>query len=290
MKPPVFAYAAPTTIAETLDILSEYGSDARIIAGGQTLGPMLNMRIVTPSVLVDINRVADFPKFAIEKGRIRSGALVRQREAIEHPDIARSLPILPATLRHVGHYQTRTRGTLCGSIAHADPTAELPLLLLTLGGSVVLASRRRRRTLAAADYFLGSLTTAREPEEMILALDWPIPADTTRHYFEEVTVRRGHIAIVACTASAQLTAAGAVASLALGVTGTADRPMLIDTKKFLGASPDHRWRAAVAEHVRNSIDCIDDVHASATYRRHVAGWLVERALAATTDAKSGSAE
>ncbi len=290
MKPAAFAYVAPTTTAETLKVLAEHGPDARIIAGGQTLGPMLNMRIVTPSVLVDINRVTDFPGLTIEQGRIRSGALVRQREALENSDIARVLPILRTTLRHVGHYQTRTRGTLCGSIAHADPTAELPLLLLTLGGSVLLASRRRRRTLAAADYFLGSLTTAREPEEMILALDWPIPADTTRYFFEEITVRHGHIAVVACAASARLTSTGGVASLSLGVTGTADRPTLIDTQNFLGAKPDANWCAALVEHVRNSIDYIDDIHGSATYRRHVAGWLVERALMQVTSRKSGTAE
>jgi CO/xanthine dehydrogenase FAD-binding subunit len=287
MKPAAFAYVAPTTVAETLDVLAEYGSDARLIAGGQTLGPMLNMRLATPGILVDINRVRDFPELNIEGRRIRSGALVRQRDALENPDIARLLPIMRVTLKYVGHYQTRTRGTLCGSIAHADPTAELPLLLLTLGGSVQLASRRRRRVMTAADYFVSSLMTAREPEEMILALDWPLPSAPTRYFFDEITVRHGHIAVVACAAAAQLSPSGAITSLSLGLTGVADRPFLIDTRAFLGAEPNASWRAALVEHVRNSIECIDDIHASAAYRRHVAGWLTDRALA---NATSSSAE
>jgi 2-furoyl-CoA dehydrogenase FAD binding subunit len=282
MKPSAFAYVAPNTVAETLQILAEHRSEARIIAGGQTLGPMLNMRMVSPKVLVDINRITDLPPITIAKNWIRTGALVRQREAYEHGEIARLLPVLRMTLPHVGHYQTRTRGTLCGSIAHADPTAELPLLLLTLGGSVVLGSKRRQRTVAAADYFMGSLTTAREAEEMILALNWPISAGPTRQYFEEVTTRHGHIALAACAASAALSATGRVASLSLGLTGISDRPLLISTGTFLDVLPDIAWRTAVVEHTRTSIECIDDLHASSAYRRHVAGWLVNRALEAVT--------
>src|SRR5262249_20397114 len=188
MKPAAFAYVAPLSVAETLQLLADHGSDARIIAGGQTLAPMVNMRMVTPEGLVDINRITDLPPLTIANDRIRAGALGRHREAYEHRAAARLVPVLRTPLAHVGHYQTRTRGTLCGSIAHADPTAELPLLLLILGGSVVLASKRRRRTVRASDYFMGSLTTARESEEMILAVDWPIPAQATRLSFQQITV------------------------------------------------------------------------------------------------------
>jgi CO/xanthine dehydrogenase FAD-binding subunit len=289
MKPAAFAYVAPTTLAETLDLLAEYGSDARLIAGGQTLGPMLNMRLAAPRILVDINQIRDFPSLSINDRRIRSGALVRQRDALEHPDVARLLPIMRATLNHVGHFQTRTRGTLCGSIAHADPTAELPLLLLVLGGSVWTASRRRQREVAAANFFVSSLTTALEPDEMILAIDWPLPRATARYFFDEVTVRHGHIAVVACAARAELVQDGSLASLSLGITGTAERPFLVDTTGFVRAVPDASWRVALVEHVRENIECNDDLHASAAYRTHVAGWLVDRALVSLTSASSGTA-
>jgi 2-furoyl-CoA dehydrogenase FAD binding subunit len=282
MKPAAFAYVAPTTIAETLSLLAEHGSDARIIAGGQTLAPMLNMRMVTPTLLVDINRVKDLPDFTLETGLLRTGALVRQRDVHEHAETARRLPVLRMALAHVGHYQTRTRGTLCGSIAHADPTAELPLLLLTLGGSVRLASKRRRRTVAASDYFLGSLTTAREPDEMILSVDWPTAAAISRYSFEEITVRHGHIAVLACAACAHLNDQGKVVALSLGLTGMADRPRLIDTGQFLGAAPEAAWGAAIVERAQTTLEFIDDLHASAAYRRHIAGWLIDRALAAVT--------
>ena len=203
---------------------------------------------------------------------------MKQRDVHDHTAVAHALPILRTALAHVGLYQTRTRGTLCGSIAHADPTAELPLILLTLGGSVQLASKGKRRTVAASDFFLGLLTTAREPDELVLSVDWPIPADASLFSFEEVGVRNGHIAIVACAAFAVLTPSGAISALSLGLTGISDRPIFLDTKHFIGAEPRPDWRKDVIEHCRRSTSYIDDMHASAAYRRHVAGWLVERAL------------
>jgi 2-furoyl-CoA dehydrogenase FAD binding subunit len=269
-------------------LLAEHGADARIIAGGQTLAPMLNMRMVTPAVLVDINSVIDLPPLGFKADSIQTGALTRQRDAYEHIEIMRCLPVLRTTLAHVGHYQTRTRGTLCGSISHADPTAELPLLLLTLGGTVLLASKRLRRTVGAADYFQGSLTTAREPDEMIVSVDWPIIKAPCRYSFEEITVRHGHIAVLACAAYARMTDEGDVVALSLGLTGMADRPRLIETTPFVASKPNADWRAAIVDRVRKELDFIDDLHASAAYRRHVAGWLVNRALVTVTqDVKEG---
>ncbi len=278
MKPAPFAYAAPMTIAETLHLLAQHGEDARIIAGGQTLGPMLNMRMATPSVLVDINRVTDFASLVETRDQITMGALVRQREALDDFAVAASVPLLRAALPHVGHFQTRNRGTVCGSIAHADPTAELPLALLTLGGSVSLASARRRRSVAADAFFLGALTTAREPDEMILDVGWPKAAADMGFSFEEVGVRHGHVAVVACAIAASLDDNGTVTSLSIGLTGIGDRPVLLDAWQFLGTRPDGKWRDAIAAHARSSVDFISDLHASGPYRRHVAGWLVARGL------------
>jgi len=281
MKPAAFEYAAPETTAEALALLAEYGSDARIIAGGQTLGPMLNMRMVTPTILVDINRITDLPAMTVGEQKISTPALARQREVHESGAAANALPVLRKALSHVGHFQTRTRGTICGSIAHADPTAELPLLLLTLGGSVSLASKKQRRTIGAADFFQGALTTARRPEELIVGVDWPVTPSRTRYSFEELTVRHGHIAISSCAARLRLTVDGSVADIAIGVAGISDRPILLPLQAghFTGVKPDEQWLSAVIGSAER-LPYIDDLHASAAYRKSTTAYLIGRSVRA----------
>ncbi|MEK7878021.1 MAG: FAD binding domain-containing protein [Pseudomonadota bacterium] len=277
MKPAAFAYAAPTLVAEVLDLLARYGADARVLAGGQTLGPMLNMRMVTPSVLIDINRLTDLQSIVLAGSGAMMGAQVRQRDALESDIVGRTVPLLRDVLPYVGHYQTRNRGTVCGSIAHADPTAELPLALLTLKGTVHLASAKRRRQVAAADFFLGVLTTARQQDEFIVAVEWPNATPRARFAFEEVSV--AHVAVVACAAGAEINDAGIVTKLDIGLTGISDRPLAIDTWPYLNAKPGPAWHKDIAACVRSTLPYVDDLHASAAYRRHVAGFLVERCLA-----------
>jgi 2-furoyl-CoA dehydrogenase FAD binding subunit len=163
MKPAPFSYLRPDHAREACRALADYGEEARIIAGGQSLGAMLNMRLVTPGVLIDVNRLDALATIEDEGATIVTGALVRQAGALANPVIRSRVPLLAWALPHVGHYQTRNRGTLGGSVAHADPSAEVPLVLATLGGEVELMSRRGKRRLRAVDFFRSALVTARAP-------------------------------------------------------------------------------------------------------------------------------
>ena len=178
MKPRRFDYVRPDNVAEALALLAQHGEDAKVLAGGQSLMAMLNLRLLEPSVLIDIARLAelDYIKVVGDRilgGKVEVGAAVTQNRLKDWPELAAKLPLLARALPFVGHFQTRNRGTVCGSIAHADPSSEIPLTLATLGGEVVLRSRRGTRTLAAADFQRGMLQTAREPDELITAVRFP---------------------------------------------------------------------------------------------------------------------
>ncbi|MGH8272429.1 MAG: FAD binding domain-containing protein, partial [Gammaproteobacteria bacterium] len=174
MKPLAFDYVRAENTDEALGLLAEYGDDARILAGGQSLVAMLNMRLLEPQVVIDITRVAALADMKLEDGRLVIGAAVTQAAVERRGVLADEVPLLGQAFPHVGHFQTRNRGTVCGSLAHADPSAELPLCLLLLGGDVVLRSRRRTRTVGAAEFMRGMLQTAREPDEMVTAARYPL--------------------------------------------------------------------------------------------------------------------
>lgn len=279
MKPAPFDYAAPRSCVETLEILRQHGPDARIIAGGQTLGPMLNMRIATPSVLVDINGIEDWgqPRRRHEDSAMIH-ALVRQREALVRGSPFDRVPLLGMVMPFVGHYQTRNRGTICGSIAHGDPTAELPLALLVLGGVIHLTSAKRRREVPAASFYLGPLTTERQPDELIVATEWPTMPSDTRFAFHEVGLHGGHSTLCGAAAAMRTDRDGHVIDLRIGLNAISDRPSLLDTQPFIGAAPDEEWLGEIVEAVRTSFTFANDIHASSDYRRHVAGALVARCL------------
>ena len=248
MKPAPFDYLRPASLGEALEALA--ADNAMALAGGQSLVAMLNMRLARPDLLVDIMHLPELR----ERG-LRVGAAVRQAElAGLHPLIDRALP-------HVGHYQTRSRGTFCGSVAHADPAAELPLCLVALGGRVHLASARGERVLDAVDFFEGPLMTAREEDELITAVELPPPDPRAGYAFREVALRHGDFALAAFAAVAD----GDGVRLAVG--GVADTPVVLDG---LAIDPD-------------AIDARDDFHASAAYRRRLVGRVgratVEEALA-----------
>jgi 2-furoyl-CoA dehydrogenase FAD binding subunit len=290
VKPAPFAYASPDSLVEALQLLNEFGSEARVLAGGQTLGPMLNMRIATPSLLIDINRLRELPAPTASAGTCVTAALYRQGRVFGDRALAESVPLLRQAMPFVGHYQTRTRGTICGSIAHADPTAELPLVLLTLGGWVHLASTKTTRKVAARDFFLGVLTTDRRPDEMITSVEWPAARPDQRFAFREIGAHRSHAALCGSAVAARVDAAGIVRELSIGLTAIADRPMLLDTWPFLNVRPDDCWRAEIAQAIRQSLTFASDLHASADYRRHVAGVLVARCLDEITAKTTANAE
>jgi 2-furoyl-CoA dehydrogenase FAD binding subunit len=267
MKPAPFDYVRVDSAEEAVAVLAELGDDARVLAGGQSLMAMLNMRLAQPVALVDTHRTADLASIHVEDGRLVVRAAVTQAMLGRHPGLAESLPLLAQALPHIGHWQTRNRGTVCGSIAHADPSAELPLCLATLDGDVVLRSASGRRTLGAAEFFAGMLQTARAPTELVEAVRFPVTRAGERHGFAEIAMRHGDFAIVA------LAAVVAAAGIRLGVGGVADRPHVARWPRLAGAALDD-----ALNDLAWALDARDDHHASATYRRHAVRTLGKRLI------------
>jgi 2-furoyl-CoA dehydrogenase FAD binding subunit len=272
MKPAPFAYVRPQTVEEALEVLRQEGDAARILAGGQSLGAMLNMRIAAPAVLVDINRIESLDRIGEDKTGIVTGATVRQAAGLGHPLVAGRVPLLAQALPHVGHYQTRGRGTLAGSVAHADPSAEIPLVLAVLGGSVELASRRRRRRVPAREFIVSALTTLLAADEMIVALNWPAALPGAFYGFHEYALRAGDYAIAAAACQASRAEAGRPGRFLIGFAGCGERPQILEFALESGTAVP----AAIgewAETARKTVECRGDLHASAAYRRQLAGVL-----------------
>lgn len=267
MKPPLFSYLRAASLEEALGALAEQGGDARILAGGQSLVPMLNMRLARPSLLIDIMRVAPLARVAIERGALLIGAAARQEALLQRPTLSTESPLLAQALPSVGHWQTRVRGTVCGSVAHADPSAEIPLCLVALGATVHLRSQRKRRTLAAAQFFLGTMTTDRADDEMIEAVSVPLAPAGSRYGFAEVGRRNGDFAMVA--AAAVVTPS----EIRLAIAGVADRPVLEPLPSLDGSALDDALNAFAW-----SLGARDDAHASARYRRDLVRRLGRRVI------------
>jgi 2-furoyl-CoA dehydrogenase FAD binding subunit len=258
MKPARFDYIRAETLSEAHTALAEDGNDARVIAGGQTLLPMLSMRLARPKVLIDIMHLPELQKIKAVGSVIRIGAAVRQAELLAWPELAKSQPLLAAALPWVGYAQTRNRGTVCGSVAHADPSAEIPLALIALDGTIELSSRRRRRTVSAADFFTGMMSTARDGTELIEAVTVPAGRRGLGYAFQEFGRRHGDFAIVACAAVA------AQDGIRIAVGGVADRPTRRDFSALDGSALDDALDAFAWE-----LDARDDLHATARYRREL---------------------
>ncbi|MGQ9367071.1 FAD binding domain-containing protein [Azospirillum sp. ST 5-10] len=256
MKPAPFDYLRPGSLAEALAALAEDGEDARVVAGGQSLMPMLNMRLVQPRRLIDLARLEELRVLEVRDGALTVGAAVTQAEVLARPTLAREVPLLAAALPWVGHFQTRNRGTLCGSVAHADPSAEIPLVLAALDGEVVLRSARRSRRVPAAAFAVGPLSTVREPDEIVEAVRFPLLPPGRRCAFREVAMRHGDFAIVACAAVV------GDDGLRLAVGGVADRPTVRDWPRLGGTALDEALNAFAWD-----LGGDDDQHATAHYRR-----------------------
>jgi len=256
MKPRPFDYVRPDTVEEAVAVLAEHGDAARVLAGGQSLVAMLNLRLVMADVLIDIASIAGLDVIRDTGDKIEIGAAVTQNKLMTWPGLAAKLPLLAAALPFVGHFQTRNKGTVCGSIAHADPSSELPLVLATLGGEVVLRSRRGTRVLSAAVFQQGMLTTARAGDELITAVRFPVQA-TKRVAFREVARRHGDFAMIALAAWV-----GADDTVRIGVGGMADRPAVRNVA-IDGADAIRDFFDALAR----ELEGYDDIHASAPMRR-----------------------
>ena len=258
MKPPRFDYVRAASVEEAIEVLAEHGDDARVLAGGQSLVAMLNMRLLAPEVVVDISRVPELSQRSPVRGRRHRA---RRRgdpgHAAERFDgLEAHLPLVARALPFVGHYQTRARGTVCGSIAHADPSSELPLCLAALDGEVVLRSSRGTRVVAAADFQLDVLTTACEPDEMIVAVRFPLHAPGDGCAFTEFGIRHGDFAIVAVAVIASAT------QVRMAIGGCSDRPHVAEFPPLAGEALAQRLNALAW-----SLPFDDDHHASARYRR-----------------------
>lgn len=278
MKPAAFEYLAPETVEEALEALAEHGDQAAILAGGQSLVPMMNLRISAPPVLIDIMRIPELRVIRRDAGWIEIGAGVRMTQAEREAGV----PLLTAALHHVGHPAIRNCGTVCGSVAHADPAAEVPAVLLALDGEVVLRSVRGRRVVAADEFLLSYFTTAREPDELVTAVRIP---DEARHTaFVEVTPRvggsTGEFATVAVAATAERDEAGHFASVSIALAGAAERAIRVREAESLlvGSGPTAGAIDAAAERAAAAVDPSDDVHAGREYRRHLSRVLTRRAL------------
>jgi 2-furoyl-CoA dehydrogenase FAD binding subunit len=264
MKPAPFDYVRAESLAEAHDVLAAEGGDAAVLAGGQSLVPLLSMRMARPKVLLDIMRVDDLGGIRVEDNAIRVGACVRQADLLAWSELAKHQPLLAQALPWVGHWQTRARGTICGSIALADPSAELPLVLAALGGEIALSSGKGRRTLAATTFFTGLMSTARRDDELIESVSFPCARAGEGFAFREFARRHGDFAIVACAAIV------AERSVRLAVGGVADRPVV---REFAKASDD-----ALAVFAAD-LDARDDLHATADYRRMLVRKLGAQAIA-----------
>ncbi|HEX7043307.1 MAG TPA: FAD binding domain-containing protein [Burkholderiales bacterium] len=279
MKPVPFDYYRPGTLAEAADVLAALREDAAVLAGGLSLGPMLNLRLARPRAIVDITRIPGADGIEVRGGTVTTGALLTQADALASPEIAREVPLLRLALPWLGHFQTRNRGTVGGSVAHADPSAEIPLCLVTLDGTVVLRSRRRERRIAAREFFVGALATARAPDELVVALEWPrAPADAG-HAFEEVAQRRGDFAIAAAACRVRLTPDGRIAEAAVGIGGVEPRPICVDTRPLLDCPAGNADAIAdFAALTVKSLAPMEDHVARAEYRRALAQALIARVL------------
>ena len=274
MKPAPFDYLRPDDEEEALEALAEAGDDARLLAGGQTLMPMLNMRLVEPAVLIDISRLPGRAGIEDDGGFFEVGAAATQAELEALPTLAERAPLLAQALPLLGHVQTRSRGTVCGSIAFADPSAELPLCLATLGGDVVLRSHAGTRTLPAAAFQTGMLSTACREDEMVAAVRFPTAEPGAGYAFTEFARRHGDFALVAIATIARAN------GIRIGVGGVAEQPVVRDWPLLAGSALDDALNALAW-----SLDAADDVHASARYRRELVRRLGKQTVGAALEAR-----
>jgi len=276
VKPAAFEYRRAESVESALELLQEGGDGAKALAGGQSLAPLLNMRFVRPSLLVDLNGIPGLGGIETENGSVRIGALTRQGALARSLIVSDRCPLLAECVPYIGHFVTRNRGTVGGSIAHADGGAELPVVLVALDGTVVTQSRTGRRELPARDFFVTHFTTALEPGELVTHTTWPAASSGWGYAFEELAQRHGDfaLAMVACTLRVD---DGQVAEARVCLGSVTDRPTLVDLP-LLGRAVDVDAARDAGEAARTAVEPFDTMHASGEYLRHITGVLTERAV------------
>jgi carbon-monoxide dehydrogenase medium subunit len=281
VKPAPFAYFAPSALDEALDILADRRREARVLAGGQSLIPLMNFRAVSPAALVDIGRIPGLDRIEAENGAIRVGCMVRQRAAEYAPLIGERLPLLREAIGWIGSLPVRSRGTICGSLAHADPAAELPMVMKVLDAEILARSATRSRTIAVEDFFRGAFVTTLAADEMIVALRVPAMRPGAGFAFQEFAQRRGAPTIAAV--AVMLERAGARCTKArIAAAGVGPVPIRLFAPEGIveRSGPSDEAIEAASELAAEMVDPISDLHASADFRRHLTQVLVKRALCA----------
>lgn len=284
MKNPPFIYHRPETLDEALALLDEHGDEAKVLAGGQSLLPVMALRLGRPEHVVDINRLPGLDAISVTEAGVSIGALVRHATAERSTELATAAPLAHAAMPYIGHRAIRSQGTVCGSIAHADPAAEMPAVCLATGATLVARSSTGQREIAAADFGQGYLTTALEPTEILTEVRFPSWSATAGGSVIEVARRHGDYALVglACLVDAP---GGTIASAALSFFGVANTPLRVEAaeQSLVGKSVDDAGAfAAAADLVKANIEPSADVHATTNYRRHLAGVLTKKGLAEAT--------
>lgn len=268
MKPCKFEYFRPASLDEALDLLARHSEDVRILAGGQSLVPMMNFRLVQPKKLMDITAIKSLDTIRAERDYVEVGAVTTQAKLLEWPQLPSTVPLVAMALPHVGHFQTRSRGTVCGSVAHSDPVSELPLCLAVLDGSVILSSKKTgSREVKADEFQLGLLLTARRYDEMVTAVRFPVRQPGAGYAFQEMAERKGDLAV--CAVAAKVTDR----SVRLGVGGVAEKPAVRDWNDLPDSGLDEALNAFAWD-----LEGSDDIHGSAAYRRQLVRRLGRRAI------------
>jgi carbon-monoxide dehydrogenase medium subunit len=283
MKPPRFVYHDPTTLDEALDLLATYGDGAKVLAGGQSLMPLLNFRLARPDHLIDCNRIESLAHLVETDNALDCGAMIRQRTLERSPLVHRRAQLITQALPFVGHPQNRNRGTLGGSLAHADSAAELPAVIVALRARLTLRSSRSERSIDAEDFFIGQLTTILRPDELLTRIDIPFDQLRTGSALREVAKRRGDFALAGVATVLSLHDDSTIAAARIVCFGVGEGPVRVPEAEatLIGAIPAEPAFTEAGSIVSARIDPSDDIHASAGYRRRVAGVLARRALAAS---------
>jgi carbon-monoxide dehydrogenase medium subunit len=281
VKPAPFEYFRPRSLDEALALLAEHGGDAKPLAGGQSLIPAMNFRLATPAVLVDLNGIGELSYIKDDAGVIRIGGMTRQRTVERSSLVATRVPLIAETMPHIAHPAIRNRGTVGGSLAHADPAAELPAVMLALNARLMVSSQSGTREVAADEFFVGLFTTAVQAGELLTEIRIPPTPPRSGVAFQEISRRHGDFALVGVAAVVQLDEQGNCSDARIALLSVGDRPMLAQEarKTLVGRPPSGESIAAAADAAATKdIDPSGDIHASARYRRHLANVLTRRVL------------
>jgi carbon-monoxide dehydrogenase medium subunit len=281
MKLPPFEYACPTSISEAVALLTSHDGEAKLLAGGQSLVPMMAFRVASPSLLVDLRKLAELRQIGITQDGVVLGAMVRWRDILEDERLKTAHPLLAAAVEHVAHYQIRNRGTVGGSIAHADPAAEMPGIVVTCEAQIAVMGKAGARTIAAGDFFRGPLMTALEADEIITEICLPAWPAKRRYGFQEFSRRRGDFAMAAAAVFYDEDN-GKARNAHVGAIGVADCPLRLPSVEAIinGQKIDDAVIAKAEAAASAAVDPADDIHASGAYRKALVGVMVERALKA----------